>query len=128
MQFATKLSFIQYRDGTARDVMKAPKTDGAKTSLPGILRVRRGPDGLEYVCPRDRNDDSYDAHDLLRPVYDHKPLNIVWDSFDVIRDRVSTQWNAAPKLHDPVGPEVKAKITAWLSEHKKVMEEVYKKN
>ena len=30
MSFATKLSYIVYQDGKARDVMKTPKTDSGK--------------------------------------------------------------------------------------------------
>ena len=41
MSFATKLCHIKYADGTERDVMKAPKTDSGKVSLPGALSVRR---------------------------------------------------------------------------------------
>jgi nicotinic acid phosphoribosyltransferase len=37
MSFATKLSHIRYADGTVRDIMKTPKTDAAKFSLPGTL-------------------------------------------------------------------------------------------
>lgn len=36
MSFATKLSRIEYADGSIRDIMKTPKTDKAKFSLPGI--------------------------------------------------------------------------------------------
>lgn len=35
MSFATKLSHMVYADGSARDVMKHPKTDATKFSLPG---------------------------------------------------------------------------------------------
>lgn len=35
MSFATKLCRIVYADGRARDVMKHPKTDSSKISLPG---------------------------------------------------------------------------------------------
>lgn len=45
MSFATKLSYIEYANGDKRDVMKLPKTDSGKTSLPGILRVRRDANG-----------------------------------------------------------------------------------
>lgn len=45
MSFATKLSYIEYANGDKRDVMKLPKTDTGKTSLPGILRVRRDSNG-----------------------------------------------------------------------------------
>lgn len=38
--------------------MKSPKGDTTKISLPGILRVRRGSDGLEYVYPKSDTDNS----------------------------------------------------------------------
>src|SRR6185437_506721 len=86
MSFATKLSWIEYANGEKRDVMKLPKTDAGKTSLPGILRVKKDPNtGLEYVVSRAPEDNLYDKDDLLRPVYDHKPLENVWDDFDTIR-------------------------------------------
>ena len=34
-----QLCHIVYADGTARDIAKMPKSDTAKTSLPGILAV-----------------------------------------------------------------------------------------
>jgi nicotinic acid phosphoribosyltransferase len=37
MSFATKLSYIARPDGTSMDVMKKPKTDSGKISLPGKL-------------------------------------------------------------------------------------------
>jgi nicotinic acid phosphoribosyltransferase len=51
MSFATKLSYIVYMDGTAREVMKRPKTESGKISLPGILKVRRD-GGKLIVEPR----------------------------------------------------------------------------
>jgi len=110
MGFATKLNFIEYADGTQRDVMKNPKTDLSKVSLPGILRVKRGSNGLPTVLPRDPNDDSYEADDLLRPVYDCKPLPGVWEDYNVIRARAQTEWNKAPKLYNVISPQLKEKI------------------
>eukprot|EP00835_Amoeboradix_gromovi_P003574 NODE_242_length_13076_cov_0.518379.p3 type:complete len:435 gc:universal NODE_242_length_13076_cov_0.518379:5107-6411(+) len=39
MSFATKLCFIEYSNKTVKHVMKSPKTDDSKTSLPGQLAV-----------------------------------------------------------------------------------------
>lgn len=39
MSFATKLSHVRYADGSVRDIMKKPKTDSEKISLPGVLKV-----------------------------------------------------------------------------------------
>jgi nicotinic acid phosphoribosyltransferase len=35
LSFATKLSHIMYADGRAADIMKSPKGDASKDSLPG---------------------------------------------------------------------------------------------
>lgn len=37
MSFATKLCHVVYADGSAHDVMKHPRTDSSKISLPGML-------------------------------------------------------------------------------------------
>jgi nicotinamide phosphoribosyltransferase len=41
MSFATKLSYIRTPDGKTRDIMKKPKSDPGKVSLPGILKVKK---------------------------------------------------------------------------------------
>lgn len=122
MSFATKLSFIEYESGEKRDVMKLPKTDSGKTSLPGILRVKRDANGLETILPRDPSDNSYDADDLLRVVYDQRPIKGVWsEDFNTIKKRVEEQWKKAPKLHDPVSPQLKEKITNWITAQRKLL-------
>jgi len=122
MSFATKLSFIEYANGEKRDVMKLPKTDAGKTSLPGILRVKRDPQtGLEIVLPRNPSDESYDQNDILRPVYDHKPIKGVWEDFDIIRARVQEQWKKSPKQYDPVSKELKEISANWIAAQKKLL-------
>lgn len=121
LSFATKLSHITYADGTARDVMKAPKTDVSKCSLPGILQVRRDggvptayavPDtgrGTPLVSPGDN---------LLRVVYNHKPVPGVWDEdFTTVRERVVREWAAAPPKADAVSAQLKALIAEISPEH-----------
>jgi nicotinamide phosphoribosyltransferase len=124
MSFATKLSFIEYADGSQRDVMKLPKTDAGKVSLPGILRVKRDPNtGLELVYPRNPSDNSYDSTDILRVVYDGKPIPNVWDDFDTIRKRVQEQWTKSPKVHDNISAELKAKTNDWIQKQRKLLED-----
>lgn len=119
LSFATKLCHIEYADGSRRDVMKAPKTDASKFSLPGILQVRRDegiptvycvPDcgrGPPLVSPRD---------DLLRVVYDHRPVENAWngDDFSTVRARVAAEWAALPKHADPLSEQLKD-VVAQLS-------------
>ena len=113
LSFATKLSHLQYRDGSTRDVMKAPKTDSNKLSLPGILQVRREhgilqvysiPDagkGIPLVAPHE---------DLLRVVYNKRPVPGVWDDFSTVRQRVAEEWRAMPKSSRTISPQLQARI------------------
>lgn len=124
MSFATKLSYIEYADGRRHDIMKLPKTDAGKTSLPGLLRVKRDPQtGLEVVLPRSPDDESYDENDILRPVYDMRPLTNKWDDFDTLRKRVADEWNKAPKLYDPISKELKEKTAQWVEAQRKLLAE-----
>ncbi|KAI7829479.1 nicotinate phosphoribosyltransferase family-domain-containing protein [Gamsiella multidivaricata] len=70
LSFATKLSHIVYADGTRRDIMKHPKTDSEKTSLPGIFDVIRNDQGIPMVYPR-AEDGIPHKDNLLQVVYDH---------------------------------------------------------
>jgi len=127
MSFATKLSYIEYKDGTKRDVMKLPKTDSGKTSLPGMLRVVSDPTtGLCSIIPKNSVDQQPGKDDLLKVVYDGKPKEGIWDDFQTIRNRVQTQWNKMPKVYDPVSSELHTKIDEWTKQHKKFMAETYK--
>ncbi|KAF9282427.1 nicotinate phosphoribosyltransferase family-domain-containing protein [Linnemannia elongata] len=143
MSFATKLSHIVYIDGTKRDVMKYPKTDADKISLPGVLDVIRNEQGIPMVHPRA---DNYIPHkdNILQVVYDHGkvPLSATgstlpnfatsnhpngsavnepkilsspeslhaWSKFDELKERVQTEWEALPKMFDPISQELRNKI------------------
>eukprot|EP01102_Stenamoeba_stenopodia_P005581 TRINITY_DN16331_c0_g1_i1.p1 TRINITY_DN16331_c0_g1~~TRINITY_DN16331_c0_g1_i1.p1 ORF type:complete len:508 (+),score=108.24 TRINITY_DN16331_c0_g1_i1:87-1610(+) len=120
MSFATKLSFIEYKNGEKRDVMKYPKTDAGKISLPGELRVERGEDGLARVYPKVEGET---AKNELKVVYDHGPVADAFpESFDDLRKRVTEEWERAPKAFDPISPPLKAKIAAWIEQHKSKFE------
>ena len=119
MSFATKLNYIQYKDGSERDIMKYPKTDKAKVSLPGILRVRRE-NGLVTVVPRDVNDTTRDNDDLLEVVYDCKPINFKWPDFNTVRMNLKLNWKRSPKKHNVISPSLKAKIDLCIERDSKV--------
>ena len=126
MGFATKLSFIQYGDGEQRNVMKAPKTDPNKVSLPGVLRVKLNKEtGQEEVLPRAPEDESYDEDDILRPVYDMGPIEGVWTDFDGIRARANEGWSKSKPDYDPISPALKVKIEEWIAAQTKVMADEY---
>ncbi|KAG0314706.1 hypothetical protein BGZ99_007913 [Dissophora globulifera] len=70
LSVATKLSHIVYANGSKRDVMKHPKSDSDKLSLPGILDVVRNEQGVPVVYPRAENGVAH-KDNLLQVVYDH---------------------------------------------------------
>ena len=107
MSFATKLSTITLKqDGKERIVMKAPKTDANKTSLPGKLAVKLcEEDGkTPKVFPKDC---VKDEDNMLRVVYDHKPIDVEWDTFEDVRKRVSETWSALPPSADAISKEMR---------------------
>jgi len=117
MSFATKLSFIQYADGKNREVMKYPKTDPGKVSLPGVMKVVRDKNGIPTVYPVE--DTSVVGEDLLKVVYDKGPVNNAFpEDFDTLRARVEKEWTALPKLHDPVSESLRNKIKVWIENNK----------
>lgn len=117
MSFATKLSYIQYKQEdptfdacpgvTDFDVMKAPNTDAAKFSLPGQLSVLRpyiknvngtlstelGP---HTVFPRELenqlvNTDKTHKNSMIL-MYDGKGTKYEFDDFDTVKARLEKQW------------------------------------
>jgi len=115
MSFATKLSFIRYADGSQREVMKRPRTDGGKLSLPGVLKVRRE-GGKLWVDPRGPDEAHDAATNELKIVYDHGPVSGVWDTFSTVQARVRAQWVITPKKHNPVSPGLQQRIAEWITQ------------
>lgn len=110
MSFATKVCAIT-TNGKTRDVMKKPKTDPSKFSLPGKLAVKRV-DGNLMVFPD--NGTISAEENQLKVIYDHGPVPSAWrEDFDTVRARVASQWRFAPRDFDPISPELRAKIDAW---------------
>lgn len=126
MSFATKLSYLRGTDGVGRDVMKKPLTDKGKISLPGVLAVKKI-NGLPTVFPTVSDAISSESQignedNLLKIVYDCRPVrdsegNGPWETFDVLRERVETEWTAAPKLYDCISDELRQKIVQWSTDH-----------
>ncbi|OLY79241.1 Nicotinamide phosphoribosyltransferase, partial [Smittium mucronatum] len=123
MSFATKLSHIESPQGISRNVMKMPKTDSGKFSLPGIFRVvlQPCPDGSSYPkvypdhhqSPASNQDlsspSATELGNMLRIVYDNGPVpDLVWDDFDTIKQRVEHQWNSRPLKADVLSDELKS--------------------
>jgi len=112
MSFATKLSYIKTPDGHRRDIMKKPKSDAGKVSLPGILKVKRV-HGVPTVFTSTEEDN--DPENILETLWDCGPVaNHKWETFDEIRERVQQGWKTVPKLYDPISEELRHKIAAWV--------------
>lgn len=113
MSFATKLCHMEYADGARRDVMKHPKTDKTKFSLPGVLAVKRV-GGVPTAFPADSGEVAPEE-DMLQVVYDHGPVpGLVWDSFDALRQRLLSEWEALPPTADVLSPSLKEKVAREL--------------
>jgi nicotinic acid phosphoribosyltransferase len=116
MSFATKLMYIRYQDGVERNVMKKPKTDGAKSSLPGQVKVLRV-NGVPTVFPK--KDGEVDPNNLLKVVWKNGPVaGHVWEDFDTIKQRVQDEWNALPKMYDAVSEELNEVVKQWTEDYK----------
>ncbi|CAB5192614.1 unnamed protein product [Rhizophagus irregularis] len=116
MSFATKLSHLTYSDGEARDIMKTPKSDTGKISLPGEFGVIKNKEGVPIVHPKE-NCLENDPKNLLKVVYDHGKV-CEWEDFDTIRKRVAKEWPSLPPTYDNISPELKVKIEKVVKEIK----------
>jgi nicotinamide phosphoribosyltransferase len=108
MMFATKLSYIKYKDGTERNIMKAPKTDSGKWSLPGKLAVCRRNNEMPLVYEKAKADAQLttgEIKDEMITVYDYGKVNTEYmtETFETIRQRVETQWANSDKVSSHVG-------------------------
>jgi len=116
MSFATKLSYIRYADGKVRQVMKCPKSDMSKVSLPGPLKVKKV-NGIPTIFPA--AEDEKDPEDLLVTIYDNGPVaGLKWPTFDELRAKVKSEWSIVPKKFDPISTELRGNIDAWIKDYK----------
>ena len=117
LSMAVKLCEIQYPDGRTKHVMKCPSGDATKCSLPGKLAVKLV-DGVPTVFDSGSVDES---EDLLRVIYDRRPVNKDAPTFDRVRELVSTSWTAleASKTGvDPVSPALRALQKEQIRDHR----------
>lgn len=94
------------------DIMKTPKTDTGKISLPGELTVLRPTSIAQPSVVPKTTTATTSPHCIFRTVYDHgRPIaGHVWDDFDTVRQRVEEQWAAMPPVADVISVELKGKI------------------
>ena len=90
--------------------MKTPLHSEAKYSLPGMFKVvQHVPGGPLAVHPLE---DASVAHleDALQVVYDHGPVDGVWQPFHAVRARLGRTWTQLPKHWDPLSPSLRRKM------------------
>lgn len=105
--YAMKLSYVEDLTGTHRDIMKLPKTDLGKASMPGLLAVKEV-DGVARVFPEDCVSAS---EDLLETIWDCGPVGYEFEDFDSVRVRAD-RWQEVPIKRDNISDELRLKISA----------------
>ncbi|KAL3160782.1 hypothetical protein ABBQ38_009193 [Trebouxia sp. C0009 RCD-2024] len=110
MSFATKLSHIVYADGTEADIMKLPKSDPSKFSLPGVMAVKMV-GGVPTAFPAEGGHVTPEEN-MLHVMWDHGPVQVEWEKFTTLRQQVDRQWHALPKTADVLSQPLKDKVKA----------------
>ena len=71
---ATKLCHIKYEDGSSADIMKLPKSDLSKYSLPGAMAVKRV-DGVPTAFPAEGGHVAPEEN-MLKVCWDKGPIKV----------------------------------------------------
>lgn len=116
MSFATKLSYIQYANGEERNVMKMPKTDMSKASMPGVLQVINI-DDCPVVYPAEMD---AGGQNLLEVYYNNGPVERNRLTFEELRNKVDVEWrkrNSSPR-RDVHSSAIKNKMEVVFAERR----------
>ena len=100
-------------DGVTRSIMKAPKTDLGKFSLPGPMQVNMVA-GIPTVFPI-ANVGWIDYRletDMLELVYHNGESEWKPETFSKMRSRLESAWESMPPKADPISHEMKSLILA----------------
>jgi len=119
LSFATKLCCRIDKENQTHLIAKTPKTDKDKISLPGQFHVILDPvSKLPTVLPKNNDHPTVSPEDdLLRVVYDRKPVPNVFDDFITLRNRLQSQWTSFPLEHNPISQELQILIDAFRAQH-----------
>ena len=102
---ATKLCHIKYEDGTSADIMKLPKSDLSKYSLPGAMAVKRV-DGVPTAFPADAGHVAPEDN-MLKVCWDKGPVKVSTAAGSVLHiGAKGGHWRlcAAHRTGGPLGP------------------------
>ena len=92
MSFATKLSHIVYADGSQTDIMKLPKSDPSKYSLPGVMAVK-SVHGIPTAYPADGGHVTSEEN-MLQVIWNKGPVQV-----NQLASRTGTIRVCAMRLH-----------------------------
>jgi nicotinamide phosphoribosyltransferase len=111
---------MQRNVSSFRDLIKFPKGDSGKLSLPGEFAIGKSKEGPLTVHPKESPEGQKlikQVKNVLQVIYDCGPVqNYQWESFDALRMRLKTQWTSLPKQADPISDALYEKITHCVSE------------
>ena len=107
MKAAIKVCSITV-DGTTLPIMKNPKSDWSKASLPGKLQVNKVA-GIPTIYPSTsvQWDDYRNEFNMLETIYDNGPTAWKPETFQQMRDRLNTAWDRLPSKADVYSNEIK---------------------
>lgn len=97
-------------NGNVLPIMKAPKTDPSKGSIPGDMQVNLV-DGIPKIYPTLAGWENTQLEtDLLEVIWDSGPVGYTFESFSDMRARHRRTWDARPAKADVISPIMKEKI------------------
>lgn len=110
LKCAIKLCERVDMDGNVIPIMKAPKTDASKGSMPGNMQVNLV-DGIPTIYPSLAGwEDRRLETDLLQTIWDCGPVGYEFETFTQMRERLRRTWDRRPAKADVVSPVMKEKI------------------
>lgn len=116
LSMATKLCHITYNTGAKQDILKRPSDDKGKYSLPGIMKVIKE-DAILKVYPEETSVKGHGTNEL-KVVYDKKPLDIQWPTFDELKNKINNLFKNVPAHGDAVSTQMYHKIAELVDKKK----------
>lgn len=118
LKCANKLCEVVEASGRVRDIMKMPKTDSDKISLPGNMQVNLT-GGIPMVYPSIAGWDARRLEtDLLEKIWDSGPTGYTFETFDAVRRRHRKTWDARPATANVISAAMAAKIEGMKKFHR----------
>lgn len=99
-------------------IMKAPKTDGSKNSLPGNMQVNIV-DNAPMIYSRTSSpgwEDRRIENDMLQVIWDSGPTSWVPETFEQMRARLNREWSIRPLKTEILSNQMKALIEKTMGE------------